>query len=483
MRKIRKCGYARVSTLAEEQEHSLAFQTEYYKGLIESDPAAEFAGIYVDKKSGKDTRHRPQFTEMIRAARWGEIYYIVTKSISRFARNLIDTLRIVRELREIGVGVIFEKESIDTLDGKSDFMLSIYATVAESELTSMGDNVKWAARKRCAKGSVEQNGIIYGYTREKDGGLIPIPREATVVKEIFTRYANGEGQDKIARSLNDMNVRKRCGTLWKGSDIRRIIRNEKYVGDALLQKTYKQAFKTVRNNGEVPQYYVENNHDGIVDRDVYENVRARIDAMSERNKPKFPPHISPFSGKLKCGECGKSYLRRKNNRNTAYEKWIWSCQTYVHTGRKNCGGRNIREKDLQALFLSAYNEAAGYESADDPTVNLAESIKALLWQERELISLKVKGYITREAYGEQHGELLRQIKDTEAALLIAAKRSGKSKYERTTEYQDGLVAALVVAEIAGYTVTFKFKNGATVKRIFSNDTDRKQTWRVKLRRI
>lgn len=158
-KKIRKCAYARVSTLAEEQEHSLAFQTHYYKTLIESENNSIFMGIYADTRSGNTARLRKQFTAMIKSARRGEIDYIYTKSISRFARNLVDTLKIVRELRGIGVGVLFEKEGIDTLDPSGDFMLSIYATIAESEIDSMGENVKWSARSRYRQGSVEINGL------------------------------------------------------------------------------------------------------------------------------------------------------------------------------------------------------------------------------------------------------------------------------------------------------------------------------------
>lgn len=480
-KKIRKCGYARVSTLAEEQEHSLTFQTHYYKTLIESERDSEFVGIYADTRSGKTSRLRKQFNAMLKAARRGEIDYIVTKSIARFARNLVETLQIVRELREINVGIIFEKEGIDTLNSNSDFMLSIYATVAESELTSMGDNVKWAARKRYANGSVELT-AIYGYIY-KDRQLTVVPTEAVIVKEVFERYANGEGHNKIARSLNARGIKRKFSAgLWGSQAIMKMLANEKYCGDALTQKTYRDGLKVKNNNGELPQFYIENSHEAIVNRNLFSAVQERMRRMAEASKVRTAYPLSPFSSKIKCKECGKGYMRRKNNRNTPYEKWIWSCQTYIQHGRKYCGGHNIREKDLQALFLSAYKEAARYEGQDDPTVNLSENIKVLLSQERELVALKVKGYITREAYEGQHGEVLRQIKETEAALLLAARRSGKHKYDAADEYQDNLVGSLDAAEIDGFTITFLFMNGATVKRTFNNDTDRKETWSIKLRR-
>lgn len=475
--KIRKCGYARVSTLAEEQEHSLVNQTEYYKELIASEKNSIFVGIYADRKSGKNTRQRPQFMEMIRAAKRGEIDYIVTKSISRFARNLVETLRIIRELRAINVGVYFEKENIDTLKTASDFMISLYSTIAESELTSMSENVKWAARKRYRNGSVELNSNLYGYTLQ-DRQLIPVPDEAKIVKEVYKRYASGEGYDRIARDLNARGIKKKIAdTLWNSNDVKRILENEKYIGDALLQKSYRRDFKPVKNNGEVPQYYVENNHQPIVSRELYEKVQAIKERKARRQK-QAPAKVSPFSGKIKCVECGRGYRHRKNNRNTPYEKWIWSCATYVMMGRKYCSGYNIREEDLKEHFLSAYNEAAAYEPHE--VQDLGASIRDLLAQERELISLRAKKYLNKEAYEEQHEELLKQLKEYEMEYATESRRLGDGKGHKAAYcYSDRLVQSLEVAEIDGYKITFKFKNGAVISRIFNNETNRKETWAKK----
>ena len=472
--KIRKCGYARVSTLAEEQEHSLVSQTEYYKELIKNEPNSIFVGIYADRKSGKNTRQRPQFMEMIKAAKRGEIDYIITKSISRFARNLVETLRIIRELRAINVGVYFEKENIDTLKTASDFMISLYSTIAESELTSMSENVKWAARKRYQNGSVELNSNLYGYTLQ-DGQLTPVPDEAEIVKEVYQRYAGGEGYDRIARDLNERRVKKKIAdTLWNSNDVKRILENEKYVGDALLQKSYKKNFKPVKNNGEVPQYYVENNHQPIVSRELYEKVQAIKERKARKHK-QAPAKVSPFSGKIKCAECGRGYRHRKNNRNTPYEKWIWSCATYVMMGRKYCSGHNIREEDLKEHYLSAYNEAAAYEPHE--VQDLGASIRDLLSQERELIALRAKKYLNKEAYEEQHEELLQQLKEYETEYATESRRLGDGKAHKAAYcYSDRLVRSLEVAEINGYKITFKFKNGAAISRIFNNETNRKETW-------
>ena len=476
--KIRKCGYARVSTLAEEQEHSLINQTEYYKQLIGKDNNSIFVGIYADRKSGRNTRQRPQFMEMIKAAKRGEIDYIITKSISRFARNLVETLKVIRELRELSVGIYFENESIDTLDATSDFIISIYSTIAESELTSMSENVKWAARKRFRNGSVELNSNIYGYTL-KEGQLTPEPEEAVVVKEMFERYAKGEGYRKIANRLNDRGIKKKLtDKLWKDADIKRILGNEKYVGDALLQKSYKKDFKQIKNNGEVPQYYVENNHEPIVDRETYEKVQEIMEKKSRQYK-QAPAIVSPFSGKIKCKSCDGGYRRKKNNRNTPYEKWIWSCSTYIDSGREHCKGHNIREDDLKEHYLSAYNEAASFESHE--MQDLGEAIKDLLAQERELIALRARKYLTKEAYDEQHEELLKQLKEYESEYAMESRRLGDSAGHKAAFcYTDRLVRSLELAEIDGYKITFKFKNGAVISRIFNNHTNRKATWAKKL---
>lgn len=471
--KIIKCGYARVSTLAEEQENSLVAQISYYKQFIESDPAAIFAGIFADKKSGKNSRARPQFNEMVKAVRRGEIGYIITKSIARFARNLVETLRYVREFREMGVGIYFEKENIDTLSSTSDFTLSVYATFAESELYSMGEQVKWAARRRFANGSVEL-GIIYGYDIV-NGQLVVNPDEAAIIKEIFERYASGEGQDKITRRLNERGIKRKISDgLWGGNTIRRMLENEKYTGDALLQKSYTENFKSVINHGEVPQYLVENNHEAIISHELFNIVQELL--VKRRKVAKDPKALlSPFSTKIRCGECGKGYKRRRNNNNTPYEKFGWSCQTYVHNGRKFCSGQSIREKDFLRVFLSAYNEAVRFEP-EGTQRDMGECIKDLLTQERGLIALKAKGYIQRADFEEQHAELVAQIRELEATYAIESRRQGYIKQKPAEEYSDKLAAHLEKATINGFTITFYFKNGAKIQKIFNNDTDRKATW-------
>lgn len=362
----------------------------------------------------------------------------------------------------VGVGVLFEKEGIDTLDSSGDFMLSIYATVAESEIDSMGENVKWSARSRYKKGSVEINSNLYGYTL-KEGKLVPVPYEARIVKDIFNRYINGEGLERIAKHLNSIGVAKKVSNgLWTSTDIGRMLDNEKYIGDALLQKTYKVGQKTIKNNGELPQYYVENSHDAIVDREVFDKaqkIREKRKASALKKRTPYP--LSPFLSKIKCKECGKGYMRRKNNRNTPYEKWIWSCQTYVKQGRKYCSAHTIREKDLKEIFLSAYNQAASYKSPDSQETNLTESIATLLSQEksREIMKELDELFIERDELAELHNTGIL----SQARRKIIAEILGSEKYQ--TEFDRDIFSNLVegLRVYDRENIVFIFKDGAEVK--------------------
>ena len=475
MQKKRVCAYARVSTLSDAQEHSLIAQTEYFKALIENNPNWEFYGVYADQKSGKDARGRKAFKEMIRQAKTKGVDLIITKSISRFARNLIDTLKTVRKLREIGVGVLFEKEGINSLDSSSDFMLSIYSTVAESELKSMSDNVKWAARKRFKSGSVEQADNMYGYRLDENNKLIPIPEEAKYVKLVYYMYLNGSGTYSIAKKLNELGVKRKFSEcIWRDADISRMLKNEKYAGDALLQKSHYVGFKKKANNGEVQQYYVENDHKGIVSRQDFLKVQEIMQSRAEAHKHYTRHRPSPFSGVIQCGECGKNYARRKNNRNTPYESWKWSCRTYIQSGRQYCPGNSIRENDLHELFLSAYNEAVKYIDDKNPLHILTKNLKDLLTQERELTGLKAKGYISKIDFDLEHNKLLNMIKDTEKEYEQKT-RYINDKMIPAKEYNDKLVRYIESIQIKGMEITFRFKNGAAICRVFNNNRKKKES--------
>jgi DNA invertase Pin-like site-specific DNA recombinase len=467
--KQRTAAYARVSSLTDEQELSLIRQTEYYREYIQSNPKLEFAGVYADQMSGKSSDKRKQFSQMLKACRNGDVDRVITKSISRFARNLIETLQIVRELRQMGIGITFEKECIDTLDPTSDLRLSLYATFAESELSSLSGNIKWAARKRYQSGEVEFN-VMYGYRYLGGKRHEIIPEEAAVVKEIFERYVGGEGARKIALSLNERGIKRKVGdTPWVSHDVLRVITSEKYTGDAIHQKTVSEKFIKVKNPGQAPQYYVTNNQPAIVSHELFDRAQEILKTRRWSRADVTPAEHSPFVGKIKCGNCGTAYLKRKHHNNKPCARWGWECARYASSGKQSCpDSRMFRDDELKELYLSAYNEAVNKGAAESKPGRLGDALKDLLSQERELAALRAKGYISREAYNAEQTALVAQIEATEAEYAEMTRREGGGVMKPTEAYEDGLVRALTQAEMNDLQITFRFKNGAVIRRFFNS---------------
>ncbi|MCM1224266.1 MAG: recombinase family protein [Lachnospiraceae bacterium] len=275
--KPRVCAYVRVSTDKDEQEDSFAVQSEYWTKRFSTDETVEYVGLFTDEGiSGKKMKNRKGLLALLDKARSGGIDRIYTKSISRFARNYTEIIAVIRELREKGIPIIFEKENINTLDPKCNLMLSVMSSLAEEELRSMSKNQKWAARKRFASGSVELS-RIYGYDYA-DGKLTVNPETAKIVKRIFELFLNGLGSEKIAKALEcEGYATMRGGEHWSRATILRILKNEKYIGDSLLQKNYMDEHGKTKNRGELPQYYVENTHEPIISREDFEAVKRILD--------------------------------------------------------------------------------------------------------------------------------------------------------------------------------------------------------------
>ena len=283
-RKRRVAGYARVSTDSEEQENSYEAQVDYFTEYIRSRDDWSFVKIYTDEGiTGTSTKHREGFNEMIADALVGKIDLIVTKSVSRFARNTVDSLTVIRELKANGVEVYFEKENIYTFDGKGELMLTIMSSLAQEESRSISENVTWGIRKSFADGRVLMPyGSFLGYRKGDNGQPEIIPEEAEVVRTIFHRYLNGYTPHQIALSLTDASIPTPRGRkVWSQSTILSILQNERYKGDAILQKSFCTDFLTKKfkkNEGEVPQYYVRNSHPAIVSEEVYDLVQLEIEA-------------------------------------------------------------------------------------------------------------------------------------------------------------------------------------------------------------
>ena len=280
--KLRVAAYCRVSTDSDEQASSYETQVEHYTEYIKKNPEWEFAGIYADDGiSGTNTKKREEFNRMIEACKTGEIDMIITKSISRFARNTLDCLKYIRMLKDKNIPVFFEKESINTMDAKGEVLLTIMASLAQQESQSLSQNVKMGLQFRYQNGQVQVNhNHFLGYTKDREGNLVIDPEQAEVVKRIYREYLEGSSMDKIAKGLEKDGILTGAGKKkWWTSTINKILRNEKYIGDALLQKTYTTDFlnKTrVKNNGIVPQYYVENNHEAIIPKDIFLRVQEEL---------------------------------------------------------------------------------------------------------------------------------------------------------------------------------------------------------------
>ena len=333
----RTCAYARVSTQHSAQIHSLENQTDYYERLIRGNPRYIFCGIYSDTGISGIREDRPGFLAMMEAARAGQMDLILTKSISRFARNTELLLRSVRELRSLGVGVLFEEQRINTLNAEGELLLTILASIAEEERKSVYKNIQWSIRAGYQRGKIS-DGIqrLYGFSKSVDGRIEIDPEQAAVIRHIYDLFLHGESVNYIAGLLNEKEVPRDSDQPWSGQYLRRILSNERYMGDCLLQKSYvADTGKQMRNKGEMDRYYVRDHHPAIISRDVWQAVQQRLQATAKKSYP--------FSSLLHCPHCGATLIRV-----TAEKKYInWKCGTYLHEGKAACQGISISEWIIQ----------------------------------------------------------------------------------------------------------------------------------------
>lgn len=358
-RLLRVAAYARVSSGKDAMLHSLSAQVSYYNELIQGNPEWLFCGIYADEALTGTKSNRAEFQKMLAACRNGEIDLIITKSISRFARNTVTLLETVRELKDIGVDVYFEEQNIHTMSADGELMLTILSSYAQEESFSASENKKWQIRKDFELGKVS-NLQMLGYQRNADGVLEIIPEESAIVQKIFSDYLGGKGKLAIANELNELHIPTKLGCEWTPRAILRILRNEKYCGDLLLQKSFREDHITkrkIRNDGQLPQYYVEEAHEPIIDKETFQLVQQRLDEMKHFNLAKMPNAVYPFSGMLHCPHCGKNYRRK-----TTATGIVWICSTYNTKGKRFCPtAKQIPEDKLyaaccEALEISDFDE-------------------------------------------------------------------------------------------------------------------------------
>ncbi|HIG0359631.1 TPA: recombinase family protein [Clostridium sporogenes] len=389
--KLRVAAYCRVSTDSDEQATSYDAQVEHYTNFIQKNEEWEFAGIFADDGiSGTNTKKREEFNRMIAECMEGHIDMIITKSISRFARNTLDCLRYIRQLKEKNIPVFFEKENINTMDSKGEVLLTIMASLAQQESESLSKNVKMGMQFRFQKGEVHVNhNRFMGYTKDEDGHLIIEPAEAEIVKRIYREYLQGASLKQIGDGLMDDGILTAAGKAkWRPESVKKILKNEKYIGDALLQKTYTVDVltkKRVKNNGIVPQYYVENSHEPIIPRDLYMQVqeemlrRANLHSGANRKKRVYSSKYA-LSSIVYCSKCGDIYRRIAWN-NRGKHSTVWRCVNRVEHGPDCCDAPTVQEEELQNAVVKAINTALG--GKDEMLTALEKNIAMVLALEDE----------------------------------------------------------------------------------------------------
>jgi len=339
-------AYGRVSSGKDAMLHSLSAQVSYYAEMIQNHPGWNYCGVYADEGLTGTKDDRKNFQRLLADCRAGKIDMVITKSISRFARNTLTLLNTIREFKELKIDVYFEEQNIHTLSGEGELMLTILASYAQEESRSASENQKWRIRKSYEKGEVLQWRHLFGYNISKD--RIEINQEqAEVVADIFSRAIDGESFSSICRNLNARGVCTVFGKKWTAVRISEILSNEKYIGDAVLQKRYVNNHiekRLVKNNGELPMYYAEGSHEAIIDRETFEKAQEVIRAAREKYCGKRPQKRYPFSSKIKCGLCGENFKHI-----TCNGRFYWNCNTFHEKGKAGCAAKQIPEGILESV--------------------------------------------------------------------------------------------------------------------------------------
>ena len=475
IKKLRVAAYCRVSTETEEQNLSYEVQVAHYTEFIKKNTEWEFAGIFADDGiSGTNTKKREEFNRMIEECMEGNIDLVITKSISRFARNTLDCLKYIRQLKEKYIAVYFEKENINTMDAKGEVLLTIMASLAQQESQSLSQNVKLGLQYRYQQGKVQVNhNRFMGYTKDEEGNLIIVPEEAEIIKRIYREYLEGKSLVGIGRDLEKDGILTAAGKpRWRPETIKKILLNEKYIGDALLQKTFTVDFltkKRVKNEGHVPQYYVENSHEAIIPKELFLQTqeelhrRSNIYTGADKNKRIYSSKYA-LSTITFCGDCGDIYRRVYWNIHGRKE-FVWRCVTRIEQGPEVCKNRTVKEAELYDAVMTAINRLLA--GGDNMIRILEENIHAIIGdtteykiseintmleeKQKELISLANKGKDFESLADEI--EELREKRQT--FLVEDASLSGENerineliefvrnnKY-RTLRYDDTLVRKII----------------------------------------
>jgi DNA invertase Pin-like site-specific DNA recombinase len=356
----RVAAYARVSSGKDAMLHSLSAQVSYYSELIQKNPAWTYVGVYTDEALTGTKDNRPEFQRLLADCRAGKVDMVITKSISRLARNTVTLLETVRELKALGVDIYFEEQNIHSMSGDGELMLTILASYAQDESRNVSENCTWRIRKRFEAGELVNWRFQYGY-RIRKGQIFIEPDEALTVRWVFDSYLNGTGITEISESLRERNVPSYRGGTWSPMRVLKMLKNEKYTGNAMLQKRFvadhlKKLERT--NRGELPKYYAEGTHPAIIPQEVFSQAQAQMERNRVRNGiERNAPQYGAFTGMLRCDKCRKMYHRKVTRTETA-----WNCSTFLIYGKKHCHSKQIPEDILMdttasVLGLTEFDEA------------------------------------------------------------------------------------------------------------------------------
>lgn len=454
----RVCAYCRVSTGTAEQKNSFEAQVQYYTRLIDEKDGWVCTGIYADEaRSGTKVAHRDEFQHMMQDCRLGKIDLILTKSVTRFARNTVDSIRAIRQLKELGVSVYFEKERVDTLSEKSEQLLTILSSIAQGESESISTNSRWAVVRRFQNGTFIIGSPAYGYENDENGELVIKTEEAAVVRRIFDEYLGGKGSYAIAKELQQERlptIRNAKG--WQDSVVKGILQNPVYEGDLLLQKTYTTEgvpFTKKRNYGQLPQYLIRDDHQAIITREEAAAVRQLYEYRRQRqcvDDREVYQNRYVFSSRIRCGECGSTFRRQKICIGKPYEKIQWCCHQHIEDISK-CGQKAVREDLVKQAFTLLWNRLACNEEIlipllavlkavpDDPaqeqeTEELEERIQELKKQSHMLQKVLTDGDIGSAVFIERRNQIDTEL---EAAYRRRQQLNGQRVFEQEiaqTEY-------------------------------------------------
>lgn len=513
---LRVAAYCRVSTTLEQQETSYEAQVSYYTEKIKSNHNWKLAGIYADDgKSATNTKKRDDFNAMIEDCMAGKIDMVITKSVSRFARNTVDSLQNIRKLKEKNIAVFFEKEGVNTLDGTGELLITILSSQAQEESRNLSENTRWGLVRRFENGIVSVNhNKFLGYTKDENGELVIVPEEAELVRRIFRLYLEGSSIVQIGKILDDEGITTVTGlTQWCPGVIDKMLSNEKYMGDVLQQKTYTVDFltkKRVKNNGIVPQYYIQDDHEAIVSKELYYRVQEEKTRRASLSKSavarKAKKEKSKYSSKYAltditvCKECGQPYRRQVWSK-YGQKSAVWRCENRLKNGTKNCkNSPTLKEEVLQEAVMAAINSVVenrgefvsafrenviqvigSYSTKNIPT-EYDGQIEKLQGEMLTLIEENAKKGSLTEDFDEQYQRIAEQVKNLKQKKLdmVRERRQAESFQQRVTdmdaclkkttcevrEFDNDLVRRILqnIKVINEELIEIQFKSGIVMKQ-------------------